>query len=132
MVQEMVVVAERMLQHAEPGSDPGRYLVALGWTECNLGEIRLQLNMAGWEEAIRSGLIRFRTAADGSPLDGFTFKSIGEWRSTLADDLKKSRPIDAQKEHDLAIEAYQHALTLNPDDRDARDALRELTATGPG
>jgi hypothetical protein len=59
MIQEQVVVAEVLVQGDMQNAT---YLQRLGNAKCGLGMIQRDLKKAGWEEAIRSGLIHIQKA----------------------------------------------------------------------
>jgi len=123
MAQEAVVVQERLVNDATP--DPPA-LARLGLDQCRLGEERYNLKIPGWEEAIRSGLIRIETAAERDNNANY-YGGAGLWHQLLANKLDTNqRPDAARIERTAAIAAYRKALSLNPADERVKGALRDL------
>ncbi len=90
--------------------------------------VRRRLRNAGWEEAIRSGLISIQRAAaiDGKNSD--YPKEVGSWRKYLSVQLEgDGRKKEALREHDLALEAYRRAECISADDKEVKEAIRELS-----
>ena len=85
MVQEEVVVAEGLVQGAPQNA---RYQWSLGNAKAGLGRVRRDLKKAGWEEAIRSGLIHIQRAAEIDRKNPEYAKEVDVWRAYLAEELE--------------------------------------------
>jgi tetratricopeptide (TPR) repeat protein len=128
MVQEEVLAWDN-LNRGDPRNPD--YLWSLGNAKCALGMVRRQLKKAGWEEAIRSGLIHTKKAADIDKANVKHPKEIGQWRKYLAERFEDDgRKDEAAEEFQLALEAYAVAQRLAPDDAAVKDAIQELSARG--
>jgi len=87
LMQEAVVVADSLVQ-LEPGNPDYRF--SLADAKCSLGMARRKLGAAGWENAIRSGLIDVRKAVTLAP-DRVLFRTKeASWRQYLAQELAKN------------------------------------------
>lgn len=122
LTEQALLDEERRLQGSSP--DPGA-LARLGLDQCRLGEERYNLRIPGWEEAIRSGVIRIETAAERYNNPQYYF-GVGLWRNLLADKLDAERPEAARAERRAAIAAYRKALDINPNYEDARREILTL------
>ncbi len=128
MVQEEIVVAEYLVQGDPRNSS---YLRSLGNAKCGLGMVRRDLKKAGWEEAIRSGLIHIEKAADIDKKNVNHRKELGDWRKYLGSELEADGHKDkAVQEFQLALKAYNLALRLAPEDATVKAAIQELRARG--
>ncbi len=128
MVQEEVVVAEGLVQGDPQNAD---YLWRLGNAKCGLGMVRRDSKQAGWEEAIRSGLIHIQKAAEIDKKKSDYQKELGSWRKYLAEQLEADGLKEkASVEERLALEAYQKAAKLSPGNEDVEGAIRELAERG--
>lgn len=88
LMQEAVVVADSLVQR-EPGNPDYRF--SLASAKCDLGMARRKLGSAGWENAIRSGLIDARKAATLAP-DRVLFRTKeASWRQYLGEELAKEK-----------------------------------------
>ena len=87
LMQEAVVVADSLVQR-EPGNPDYRF--SLADAKCSLGMARRKLGAAGWENAIRSGLIDVERASALAP-DRVLFRTKqASWRRYLAEELARS------------------------------------------
>jgi tetratricopeptide (TPR) repeat protein len=129
IVQAQVVVGEDV---GVPGAwQDARHLWSLGNAKCGLGMVSRDLKRAGWEEAVRSGLIHIQRAAEIDKRNPEYPKEVGSWRKYLADQLEADgRPERAAPEYRLALDAYRRAIGIAPADQDAREAIRQLTERG--
>ena len=146
MVEEEVVVAEALVHGAEKNPHDVRYAVylrALGNAKSGLGMVRRNHEKeAGWEEAIRSGLIHIQKAAEIDIKSADYLKEVGLWRKYLADELVvDGRKEEASVEYHSALVAYRKALktyqksaSITPNKKEAEkeveDAIRELDERG--
>jgi tetratricopeptide (TPR) repeat protein len=125
MVQEEVVVAEELVRESSQNAD---YLWSLGNAKFGQGIVRRQLAIAGWEEAIRSGLIHIQKAVEIDRKNFVNWKELGMQRKYLFEELAKDGLNEkAAAEYRLALEAYQKAASLKPTDGDVQAAIRELS-----
>jgi hypothetical protein len=145
MVQEEIVVAEGFLQGATQNA---LYLNRMGDAKCGLGIFRRDLNKAGWEEAIRSGLIHLQKAAEIDTKNPMYQRDLGLWRKIFAERLKAAnRNAEAWEEYRLALEDYEEAgrrlLAEEPKAADriveaweeyrlALEAYQEMASRAPG
>ncbi len=128
MVREEVL-AWNDLHHGDPRNPD--YLWSLGNAKCGLGMIRRDLKKAGWEEAIRGGLIHIKKAADIDKANVKHPKEIGQWRKYLAERFEDDgRKDEAAEEFQLALEAYEAVQRLAPEDATVKAAIQELRARG--
>lgn len=124
MAQEAIIGGERLVR--DSSVDP-ELLGMLGVGQCDLGQIRRDLGMEGWEEAVRSGLIRIENASAMTPTDVVLLSDINRWHEYLATELEASgRADDARKERERASKAYDALNRLAPTDLKAQLALRRL------
>jgi tetratricopeptide (TPR) repeat protein len=127
LMQEAVVVAESLVQR-EPGNPDYRF--SLADAKCGLGMVRRRLDSAGWESAIRSGLIDADKAATLAP-DRATFRAKeASWRRYLGEELAKNEG-DRERagaELALALQAYEEAARLDPRNAEAQAGIREVRA----
>jgi hypothetical protein len=128
VVQELVVVADGLVQK---NRENARYLQTLGNAKCGLGIVRRGRNEAGWEEAIRSGLIDSEKAAEVDKQESDYPQEVGRWRKYLAKELKADgRKEEALEEQQLALKAYREAARRAPDNEEIRKAIRDLAEDG--
>ena len=129
MVQEEVVVAGVLAQGATQTAD---YLKCLGDAEGGLGIVRRKREQqAGWEEAIRSGLIYIEKAAEMDTKKPDFPKEVGWFRKYLAEQLNADgRNKEASLEFGRALKAYQQAAERAPGDKEVGEAIRDLGAHG--
>src|SRR6266446_769823 len=129
MVQEEIRVAQTLAQGAPHDA---AYMRGLGVAKCGLGVVRRDLKKAGWEEAIRSGLIDIQKGAQMDTKRGDFAKELGAWRKYLADQLDADggREENAEREYELSLEAYQEAARRVPGDEEVEKAIRELVERG--
>ena len=131
LMQEAVVVADSLVQR-EP--DNAEYRFSLADAKSSLGIIRRSRGAAGWENAIRSGLIDIQKATTLAP-DRVLFRTKqASWRQYLGEELlKNGTPDPARIELALALQGYQEALRLDPRNADAQKGMREVrTRMGGG
>ena len=86
LMQEAVVVADSLVQHEPDNPD---YRFSLADAKCGLGMVRRNLKFAGWENAVRSGLIDARKALTLAPNRVAFRTKETSWRKYLADELAK-------------------------------------------
>jgi tetratricopeptide (TPR) repeat protein len=130
LTQEMVVVAERLVQGSKPQSEDVR---RLGSATCLVGNLRRNLGVEGWEETIRSGLIHIETATrSSSGIERFAaFRDLGVWRKYYAEQLDEAgRKPQASEEFRRARDALLAAQKLIPENEDVRDAVQSLGQRG--
>jgi tetratricopeptide (TPR) repeat protein len=126
VAQEVIAVAENLTQGAPRNAS---YARSLGNARCGLGMVRRDLKKGGWEEAIRSGLIHIEKAASMDKKNVNYRKELGDWRKYLGDRHEVDGHKDkATEEFRLALNAYNLALRLAPEDANLKDAIRELSA----
>jgi len=127
LMQEAVVVVDSLVQRAPAEPD---YRFSLADAKCRLGMIRRNLGMAGWENAIRSGLIDARRATTLAP-DRVLFRTKqASWRQYLGVELTRSAEDKdrAAAELALALQGYEEAARLDPKDAEAQKGIREVQA----
>lgn len=123
-VQKEIVYNETTLQ-----KDPinVHHLSALANAHFGHGLVRRRGRKDGWEEAIRIGIVYIQNAADIGRKNPKYLNELGGYRKYLADELDADGLTDkAREEYRLALEAYNKAAHLSPDDKETRDAIREL------
>ena len=127
LMQEAVVVADSLVQREPHNPD---YRFSLADAKCGLGMVRRKLGAAGWENAVRSGLIDVQRAATLAP-DRISFRlKQAAWRRYLGEELAKSEDDKerAGAEFALALQAYEEAARLDPKNAEAREGMREVRA----
>lgn len=127
LMQEAVVVADSLVQR-EPGNADYRFSLADAKT--GLGMVRRNLGAAGWENAIRSGLIDVQKAATLDPGRVSFRTKQASWRQYLGEELAKSQG-DRERagaELALALQGYQQAARLDPRNVEAQNGIREVRA----
>lgn len=127
LMQEAVVVADSLVQR-EPGNPDYRF--SLADAKRGLGVVRRNLGAAGWENAVRSGLIDVQRAAALAP-DRVSFRTKqAAWRRYLGEELAKNGGENdrARAELALALEGYEEAARLDPENAEARNGIREVRA----
>jgi hypothetical protein len=126
MGREVVIAAERLVARADRDALDVRLL---GHAKCSLGQLQRRQKSAGWEEAVRSGLVHLDMAAAMNSRSADFLKTVGYWRRFLAGELaKEKRAGDAATETALALDAYRRAAALEPGDADVQKAIREIGA----
>jgi tetratricopeptide (TPR) repeat protein len=127
LMQEAVVVADSLVQQ-EPGNPDYRF--SLADAKFGLGVVRRNLGSAGWENAIRSGLIDIQRATTLAP-DRVLFRTKqASWRRYLGEELAKSEGEKerAAPELALALQGYEEAARLDPKNSEAQDGIRAVRA----
>jgi hypothetical protein len=124
LMQEAVVVADSLVQR-EPGNPD--YRVSLADAKCGLGMVRRNLGTAGWENAIRSGLIDAQKAARLAP-GRIAFRTKqASWRQYLGEELaKKGEKERGGAELALALQAYEEAARADPKNAEAQNGIRKV------
>jgi tetratricopeptide (TPR) repeat protein len=134
MVEEQVVIAEKLVHGAQKKPHDVRYakyLGHLGNAKCGLGMVRRNLGRGGWEEAIRSGLIHIQKAVEIDRQNPDYLNELGSWRIYIAKQFADEGAKDkASMEEGLALKAYQKAATVDPNNKVAEQAMRELAERG--
>jgi len=127
LMQEAVVVADSLVQREPDNPD---YRFSLADAKCGLGKVRRGLNAAGWENAIRSGLIDAQRAATLAPRRVFFRTKQASWRQYLGEELAKNEGEKerAAAELALALQGYEEAARLDPKNAEARDGIRNVRA----
>jgi tetratricopeptide (TPR) repeat protein len=125
LLQEAVVGADSLVQR-DPGNPDYRF--SLAEAKSTLGMVRRDLGSAGWENAIRSGLIDVQRAATDAPgRIAFRLKQA-DWRRYLGEQLGKSASDRAGADLALALQAYEEAARLDPANSAAQNGIRETRA----
>ncbi len=127
LMQEAVVVADSLVQR-EPGNADYRF--SLADAKAGLGMVRRNLGAAGWENAIRSGLIDVQKAATLAPGRVLFRTKQASWRQYLGEELAKNHGDKerAGAELALALQGYEEAARLDPQNAEARNGIREVRA----
>ncbi len=126
IVEEEVAVAQELVRRSPGNAD---YLQLLGNSKLGLAMIRAALKQPGPEDAVRSGLINLQKAIDIDGRNADYTRELGVMREYLADLLDAAgNKTAARQERQLASQAFQRALKLNPGDTMARDKGRNLAA----
>jgi tetratricopeptide (TPR) repeat protein len=127
LMQEAVVVADSLVEREPDNPD---YRFSLADAKCGLGLVRRNLGVAGWENAVRSGLIDVQRAATLAP-DRVLFRTKqASWRRYLGEQLAKN---EGEKERAgaelaLALQGYEDAARLDPKSSEAQEGIREVRA----
>jgi len=125
LVQEAVVVADSLVQREPRNPD---YRFSLADAKYSLGMIRRKLGAAGWENAVRSGLIDAQRAATLAP-DRISFRlKQAAWRRYLGEELMKSEGERARAEFALALQGYEEAARIDPKNAEAQEGIRAVRA----
>jgi tetratricopeptide (TPR) repeat protein len=127
LMQEAVVVADSLVQR-EPLNPDFRF--SLADAKSGLGMIRRKLGAAGWENAVRSGLIDVQRAATLAP-DRITFHlRQAAWRRYLGEELLKNEGEKerARTELAFALQAYEEAARIDPKNAEAQEGIRAVRA----
>jgi len=128
MLQVEVADSEGLVQE---DSKNAINLWRLGDAKCGIGMIRRKLKMAGWEEAIRSGLIHIQKSAAIDSKNKSYLTALGFWRKNLAGELEVDGLKEkAAAEYHLALKSYQKAVILDPKDAEVKNDIRELAKLG--
>jgi tetratricopeptide (TPR) repeat protein len=127
LMQEAIVVADSLVQRAPANPD---YRFSLADAKCGLGLVRRNLGAAGWENAIRSGLIDVQNATTLAPGRILFRTKQASWRRYLGEELAKN---DGDKERAgaelaLALQGYEEAARLDPKSSEAQDGIRQVRA----
>ncbi|MDP9192999.1 MAG: hypothetical protein M3P06_14965 [Acidobacteriota bacterium] len=127
LMQEAVVVADSLVQREPDNPD---YRFSLADAKCGLGMIRRNLGAAGWENAIRSGLIDVQKAATLAPGRILFRTKQASWRQYLGEELAKNEGENdrARAELALALKGYEEAARLDPKNAEAQEGIREVSA----
>jgi tetratricopeptide (TPR) repeat protein len=126
LMQEAVVVADSLVQR-EPGN--ADYRMSLADAKCGLGMVRRNLGTAGWENAVRSGLIDVQKAAKLAP-GRIAFRTKqASWRQYLGEELaKKGENDSAAAELALALQGYEEVARIDPNNDEAQNGIRKVRA----
>jgi tetratricopeptide (TPR) repeat protein len=129
MVQEEIAESERLVEKDQRNAT---YLYKLGNAECGLGMVRRERQKeAGWEEAIRSGLIHVQKAAEINSKGPEYLNEVGDWRIYLGKELDADgRKEEALAEYRLALSAYQTVARRFPGNKKAEEAIHNITEHG--
>jgi tetratricopeptide (TPR) repeat protein len=125
LMQEAVVVADSLVQREPANAD---YRFSLADAKCGLGMVRRSLGSAGWENAVRSGLIDVRRAITLAP-DKIIFRlKQAAWLRYLGEELTKNEDEKerAGVELALALQAYEEAARVDPTNAEAQSGMREV------
>lgn len=122
MANEVVAVAEGLVQDPQP--EP-RFVSALGVAKCSQGRLRKELNVIGWEEALRTALIYIRRAEAAGFQEWEAAKDWGTCRVFFADQLAKTNPTEAADRYESAARNYALASSLAPWDEETKHAESE-------
>ncbi|HEX7150312.1 MAG TPA: hypothetical protein VF618_02405 [Thermoanaerobaculia bacterium] len=128
LLQEAVVVADSLVQREPDNPD---YRFSLADAKCSLGMVRRHLDAAGWENAIRSGLIDVRRAVALAPTRVEFRTKQASWRRYLGQELMKNEGEQerARAELALALQGYEEAARLDPENSAAQHGIREVRAS---
>jgi hypothetical protein len=127
LMQEAVVVADTLVQRDPRNPD---YRFSLADAKYSLGMIRRKLGAAGWENAVRSGLIDVQRAATLAP-DRLSFRlKQAAWRRYLGEELAKNEGEKerARAEFALALQGYEEAARIDPKSAEAQEGIRAVRA----
>ncbi|HYK02856.1 MAG TPA: hypothetical protein VE974_13940 [Thermoanaerobaculia bacterium] len=127
LMQEAVVVADSLVQRAPTNPD---YRLSLAEAKCGLGKVRRNLGAAGWENAVRSGLIDVQRAVTLAP-DRVLFRTKqAGWRRYLGEELAKNvgERERARVELALALQGYEEVARLDAKNDETRERVREVRA----
>jgi tetratricopeptide (TPR) repeat protein len=127
LMQEAVVVADSLVQREPDNAD---YRLSLADAKCSLGIARRNLDAAGWENAMRSGLIDAHRAVTLAPASAVFRTKEAAWRQYLGQELAKSGEDNARASDQLvlALQGYEEAARLDPNDPAAQKGIREVRA----
>jgi hypothetical protein len=127
LMQEAVIVADSLVQR-EPGNPDYRF--SLADVKVRLGMVRRNLGSAGWENAIRSGLIDARRATALAPYRVLFRTKQASWRKYLGQELAKSADDKDRTgvELALALQGYEEAARLDPKNAEVQKGIREVQA----
>lgn len=126
LMQEAVVVADSLVQREPANAD---YRFSLADAKYGLGLVRRKLGSAGWESAIRSGLIDVQHAMTLAP-DRLAFRTRqAAWRRYLGEELAKDgERARSGAELALALQGYEEAARLDPQSAEAQAGMRAVRA----
>jgi tetratricopeptide (TPR) repeat protein len=125
LMQEAVVVADTLVQRAPTNPD---YRLSLAEAKCGLGKVRRNLGAAGWENAVRSGLIDVQKAVALAPERVLFRMKQAAWRRYLGEELAKNggEKERARAELALALRGYEEGARLDPKNAEAQEGIREV------
>ncbi|MCU1348945.1 MAG: hypothetical protein JWO56_1975, partial [Acidobacteria bacterium] len=127
LMQEAVVVADSLVQREPENPD---YRFSLADAKCGLGLVRRNLGAAGWENAIRSGLIDVQRAIALAPGRILFRVKQASWRRYLGEELAKNAD-DRERagaELALALQGYEEAARLDPKNAESQEGIRQVRA----
>lgn len=128
VVQEEVADAEAIVQ--KDPKNPDR-LSDLSNAHYGHGLVRRAAQKAGWEEAVRIGIVYLQTAAAIDRENLEHHNKLGEMRKYLADQLDADGLKEKSLvEYGLALKAYQRAAKLSPRDETALKGISDLAELG--
>jgi tetratricopeptide (TPR) repeat protein len=122
LMQEAVVVADSLVQRGPANPD---YRFSLADAKFGLGMVRRKLGSAGWESAIRSGLIDIQNAIALDPAKVSFRTRQAAWRRYLGQELAKNdgEGDRAAAELALALQGYEEAARLDTKNAEARAGI---------
>jgi hypothetical protein len=119
MITEDVVVAEALV-HADPHDSVIQE--TLGQAKCSVGQVRRELKQAGWEEAVRGGILHLQRATAMNRQDHWD--ELADWQQYLGQQLiADGRQNEGTAQYRLALASYRLAV---PTDK-TQKAIQELT-----
>lgn len=130
-VDETLALVQREIANAEEtlrmNPHNATSLRNLGNAYYGQGLVSRDAKKSVWEEAIRIGIVYIQKAAAIDRKKPEYLKDLGGMQKYLAGELDADGFKDkAHAEYRLALEAYNKAAHLSPDDKETRDAIREL------
>ncbi|MEK6802409.1 MAG: hypothetical protein AABZ34_07060 [Nitrospirota bacterium] len=123
-VQKEIVYNETTLQ-----KDPTNvhHLSALANAHFGHGLVLRGGRKDGWEEAIRIGIVYLQRAAATDKKNPQYPKELGGMQKYLADELHADGLTDkASAEYPRALAAYEQAASLSPNNKEIKDAIKDL------
>ncbi|HET8774039.1 MAG TPA: hypothetical protein VFP80_09620, partial [Thermoanaerobaculia bacterium] len=123
MITEEVVVAEALVRE-----DPQDSFIqeTLGKAKCSVGQVRRALQQAGWEEAVRGGILHLQRATIMNRRDHWD--ELAAWQQYLGAELiADGRQQEGVAQYRLALASYRLAV---PTDK-TQQAIAELTRLTP-
>ncbi len=128
LVQQEIANAEATLQ-ADPNN--ANSLKNLGIAYYGRGLVSRDARTAGWEEAIRIGIVYIQKAADVDRKNHEYHNKLGEMRTYLAGEMATDGLKDkGREEYGLALEAYKEAVRRSPRDETALKGISDLAELG--
>ncbi len=130
-IDETIAFNQREILSAEAAllKDPkqGENLRNLGHAYHGRGLISRDAQKQGWEEAIRIGITYLQEAVAVDVNNAAYLKELGGMEKYLAEKLDADSLRErAVAEYRLALKAYKQAARLSPEDKEIKDAIREL------